>query len=331
MQETQSQLILFEKMTVLRHLISGIAHEINNPLGAIDSSREMLNISIRRLVTNISQIAQWLDGPQGHLLAELINSADNGTDELVSISSREKRQIRTEVINKLSEQNIADAHEIGEILVELNVYANVERYMPLLKHNDIVNKLRIVECVLDCYIACTTIKAAVVKTSKIVNALGGYVRKDGDWQTKIASNVNEGLETVLLLFQNAFKYFVTLDLELDRQLPDVMCFPDQLNQVWTNIIQNALQAMNNTGKLAIKTAAQDNGVLVQVTDQGCGMTPEIKARIFEPLFTTKPAGEGIGLGMDIVHMIIVERHNGRIDIDSEPGKGTTISVWLPVN
>ncbi len=330
LQETQSQLILFEKLTVLRHLVSGIAHEINNPLGAIDSSREMLNISINKLVQNVSLIAQWLNGPDGGLISELIQMAEHSSDIEAGMSSREKRDIRSGVIDLLNSNGIADAHEVGLLMMDLNVYDKVERFIPLLRHSDIVEKLHIVRYIMDCYVACNNIKTAVSKSSKIVNALGGYVRKGADWQNKNLADINDGLETVLLLFQNAFKYFVNLELNLAENLPEIMCFPDQLNQVWTNIIQNALQAMNNNGKLAIESRSEGDGVLVRVTDIGCGMSPEVKARIFEPLFTTKPAGEGLGLGMDIVHMIIVERHHGRIDIESEQGKGTTVSVWLPI-
>ncbi len=331
LQDTQSQLLLFEKITVLRHLVSGIAHEINNPLGAIDSSREVLYGNIRKLVNNIGIISQWLNGPDGELLAELMACADTGIEGSMGISSREKREKRNALINSLTELGLANAQEIGTQLVTLNVCENIERFIPLLKHDDIMSKLSIVGNILDAYIACSTIKTAVSKSARIVNALRGYVRKEGDGQNKILADIKSGLDNVLLLFQHVFKSSVGLELDFAEDLPSIMCYPDQLNQVWTNIIQNGLHAMNNSGKLNIEVKRLDDGVVVRITDQGCGMTPEVKARIFEPLFTTKPAGEGLGLGMDIVHMIVVERHNGRIDIESEPGKGTTVAVWLPVN
>ena len=330
LQETQSQLILFEKMTVLRHLISGIAHEINNPLGAIDSSRELLESGIGLLVSHISDIAGWLNDTDGTLLAELIENAGAGIASAANLSFSEKRKCRSKIIELLTQNNIKNAEDVGVLLIELNICENVERFFPLLRHENIIDKLRIIRSIVDSYVACNTIKTAVGKSAKIVNALRSYARKEGDTQNKVVSDIREGLETVLSLFQNTFKFFVNLDLDFDDDVPAIKCFPDQLNQVWTNIIQNALHAMGNSGTLNISVRSQDGGVLVKVADHGCGMSPEVQARIFEPLFTTKPAGEGIGLGMDIVHMIIVERHNGRIDIDSEVGKGTTISVFLPV-
>ncbi len=331
LQETQSQLILFEKMTVLRHLISGIAHEINNPLGAIDSCRELINIALCHLSNNFSKISHWLSGPEGDLLTELITNAQSDSNGNLGMSSREKRKLRKELEIQLEEKNIANAKEVGAKLVEMNSFDKIDKLMPLLRHDDILDKLQSVGYIMDAFVACSTIKTAVAKSSKIVNTLRGYVRKDGSIENKVPADIKEGIETVLTLFQSAFKYFVTLEINIDDDLPEINCFPDQLNQVWTNIIQNALQAMNNSGKLTIDGKRQGDGVVISVSDEGCGMSPEVQARIFEPLFTTKPAGEGIGLGMDIVHMIIVQRHSGRIDIDSEVGVGTTISVWLPIN
>ena len=328
LQETQSQLILFEKMTVLRHLISGIAHEINNPLGAIESSREMLERDIRLLVSHVSDICQWVNGPDGELLAEIIDTA-GGNENSSYLSFSVRRKIRSAVIEQLNENGIEDAEELAATLVEFNIHDRVGHYLPLLRHTDILDKLSVVRCILDSYTACSTIKTAVAKSSKIVNALRSYTRKEGDSQSKTATDIRQGIETVLQLFQNTFKFFAELEIECDDNLPLIPCYPDQLNQVWTNLIQNALYAMNNSGKIRIEIKKHEGGVLVRVIDHGCGMTPEVQARVFEPLFTTKPAGEGIGLGMDIVHMIITERHNGKIEIESEPGEGTTISVYLP--
>ena len=330
LQETQSQLILFEKMTVLRHLISGIAHEINNPLGAIDSSREQLEKGTRLLVSHVNDISRWLNESDGHLLSELIDLAGADVNNTMGLSFSERRKVRSNIINQLNEKNIADADQIGAVLAEFNISDNIEHFMPLLRHENILDKLGVIRSIMDSYIACNTIKTAVGKSAKIVNALRSYTRKEGGSPNKVVSDIRDGIETVLQLFQNTFKFFAELEFDCEDDIPQIPCFPDQLNQVWTNLIQNALHAMDNKGKLRVEVKSHNSGVLVKVIDNGCGMTPEVQARIFEPLFTTKPAGEGIGLGMDIVHMIIVERHNGTIDIDSEPGKGTTISVFLPL-
>jgi signal transduction histidine kinase len=112
------------------------------------------------------------------------------------------------------------------------------------------------------------------------------------------------------------------------EIPPILCYPDELNQVWTNLVHNALQAMDNRGTLTIGLTEYDRLVKISVTDSGKGIPEEIKAKIFDPFFTTKPAGEGSGLGLDIVKKI-VEKHQGKIEVESIPGQ-TTFHVFLPI-
>jgi signal transduction histidine kinase len=142
-------------------------------------------------------------------------------------------------------------------------------------------------------------------------------------------NITQGIETVLTLYQNQIKQGVEVVRNYQAQLPAVQCYPDELNQVWTNLIHNALQAMDNQGTLTIDAVQKDTSVLVKITDSGKGIPPEILPNIFEPFFTTKPAGEGSGLGLDIVKKII-EKHQGKIDVESVPGQ-TAFTVSLPIN
>ena len=140
--------------------------------------------------------------------------------------------------------------------------------------------------------------------------------------------MQEGLETVLTLYNNQIKQSVELIKEY-ADLPPIRCYPDELNQVWTNILHNALQAMDYKGTLIVTISQQDNNAVVAITDSGQGIPSEIKEQIFTPFFTTKAAGEGSGLGLDIVKKII-DKHDGKIEVDSQVEKGTTFSVWLPL-
>jgi signal transduction histidine kinase len=132
---------------------------------------------------------------------------------------------------------------------------------------------------------------------------------------------------VLTLYHNQLKHGIEV-VKHYESLPNIPCYPDELNQVWTNLIQNAIQAMDGQGTLEIGVAQKDHHVVVRVTDSGSGISEEIRERIFEPFFTTKPAGEGSGLGLDIVQKII-DKHHGKIEIESQPGK-TTFCVILPM-
>jgi signal transduction histidine kinase len=143
----------------------------------------------------------------------------------------------------------------------------------------------------------------------------------------IEANIIDGLDVVLTLYHNQIKHGVEV-VKKYQDVPAVRCAPDELNQVWTNLIHNALQAMKNQGQLEIAIFQQNSQVVTQITDSGPGIPDEIKGRIFEPFFTTKAAGEGSGLGLDICRRII-DNHQGKIEVESRPGK-TTFSVWLPV-
>ena len=133
---------------------------------------------------------------------------------------------------------------------------------------------------------------------------------------------------MLTIYQNQIKSGIDL-VRAYGDVPAVRCLPDELNQVWTNLVHNALQAMDHRGTLTIGLRRDGDDVRVSVTDTGCGIPDAIRARIFDPFFTTKPAGEGTGLGLDIVRKI-VEKHAGRIDVDSEVGRGSTFTVILPI-
>jgi signal transduction histidine kinase len=151
----------------------------------------------------------------------------------------------------------------------------------------------------------------------------------------VLANIVDGLETVLILYQNQLKHGITLYKEFE-EVPSILCYPDELNQVWTNLIHNAIQAMEGKGDLTISVGRNPkgfenlSGLDVRITDTGKGIPPEIKARIFDAFFTTKAAGEGSGLGLYIVKQII-DKHKGNITYESGEGKGTTVIVELPQN
>ncbi|MBN2064211.1 MAG: transporter substrate-binding domain-containing protein [Sedimentisphaerales bacterium] len=333
LKQTQGQLILYEKLGALRHLVAGIAHEINSPLGAINTSREILAVNLRRIIDNVNYIAQALSGPHSQIVADIIAKCCKDAQQNTTLTSREKRALRAEIIGILEKNDIPNSEEVARLLVELKAHENYEGYVPLLKEKDAMELLNVMLSIVDAFVSCDTIELAVKKASKIILALNNYIRKgasneDGSVM-KEKVDIKFNLENILTLFYNAIKYSIRLEVDYEEDLPLIDGYPDELNQVWTNLLQNAIDAMNRSGKLGVKACRKDNGVLVEISDDGCGMTQEVKSRLFEPLFTTKGAGEGLGLGMDIVHRIVVENHGGKIDVASEPGKGTTISVWLP--
>ena len=169
------------------------------------------------------------------------------------------------------------------------------------------------------------ILTAVERAAKIVFALKSYAHYDYSGEMTNA-NVTEGIDVVLTLYHNQLKHGIEVSKHY-QEVPAIYCYPDELNQVWTNLIHNAVQAMQGQGTLDITVSHQEQYVVVAVTDSGSGIPDNIKERIFEPFFTTRPSGEGSGLGLDIVRKII-DKHQGKITVDSQPGN-TTFRVFLP--
>ncbi len=170
------------------------------------------------------------------------------------------------------------------------------------------------------------IHLAVERASKIVFALKKYAHHDRTGE-KVLTDLIDSLEMVLTLFHNHIKQGVEV-VKNFKTIPKIMCYRDELNQVWTNLIQNALQAIKNKGILQIDIEGIENNIVIRIIDNGPGIPEEIKSRIFEAFFTTKISGEGCGLGLDISKKII-EKHLGTIEFESIPGK-TTFQVQLPI-
>ena len=140
----------------------------------------------------------------------------------------------------------------------------------------------------------------------------------------------KGWTTRLLILRNKFKAGISVRREYAPDLPKIEAYGSELNQVWTNILDNAADALEGCGEITIRTRREDNWVVVEVVDNGPGIPSEIQSKIFDPFFTTKAPGHGTGLGLDISYNIVVYKHRGDIKLFSEPGK-TCFQVWLPVN
>jgi signal transduction histidine kinase len=163
--------------------------------------------------------------------------------------------------------------------------------------------------------------------SEIVKAVKTYSYLD---QAPIQEvDVRESLETTLVLLRPKIKAGVSIKREYSDDVPRIEAYGSELNQVWTNIIDNAIDAMESRGQLVLRTDARDGDVIVEIADSGPGIPSELQPRIFEPFFTTKPPGVGTGLGLHIAYNIVVHKHHGQIQVSSSPGE-TLFRVALPV-
>lgn len=327
LQLTQEQLIQREKIAALGHLIAGIAHEINTPLGAINASIHNISQALDLSLEHLPRLFQTLSPERQADFFVLLHAA---LQPKASISSRESRTLRRELQAMLLSYEIPQAETLAKHLVNMGVYQDMTPYLPLLREKESVEIVQTVYYLFMQKNNSANIKQAVERVSKVVFALKNYIHYDHSGEKTLA-HISEGIDVVLTLYNNQLKHGIEVVTNY-APTPMVACYPDELKQVWTNLIHNALQAMNGKGRLEItvepaRGEPADSGVLVHITDSGCGIPDEMKERIFEPFFTTKPAGEGSGLGLDIVKKII-NRHGGRITIESRPGQ-TTFHVFLP--
>lgn len=322
---TQEELIQSEKMAALGQLIAGIAHEINTPLGAIRSSVQNIADFLADNLEKLPEFFQTLSPANQQYFWAIIHSAKQEITD--TLSSKEKRQIRKKLQRQLEEWQIEKADSIACTLVDIGIWDNLEKFLPLLQDAKGQEILQTSYEVSTLNKSTKTITIATDRAAKIVFALKNYARFDPSGE-KIMANIIEGIETILTLYQNQLKHGIEVIRNYQNNLPALLCYPDELNQVWTNLIHNAIQAMDNKGILKIDVQHESDHLLVKITDNGPGIPSEIIRKIFNPFFTTKPAGQGSGLGLNIVKKII-DKHEGTIEVESIPGK-TTFLVILPL-
>ena len=325
LQATQEHLIQSEKMAALGQLIAGIAHEINTPLGIIGSSIDNIANFWEENLENLPQFFHKTSSQSQTYFLKLLyrSSTDRGT----IFTSKEKRKFKQNLVSYLTAKEVESAEEIADTLVDMEIYDDVEQFLPLFQLPDWEIVLNTAYQFTSFKKSINLIQRATAKSGKVVFALKSYAHFDSK-QEKIEANLHDGIETVLTLYQNQLKHGIEV-VRKYGDLPKIVCYPDELSQVWTNLVHNALQAMNYKGTLTIETLYRDERLSIKFMDNGTGIPPEIVAKIFQPFFTTKAAGEGSGLGLDIVRKII-DKHQGSVSVESVPGE-TVFTVSLPIS
>ncbi|BAU66168.1 GAF sensor signal transduction histidine kinase [Stanieria sp. NIES-3757] len=323
LQQSQIQLIQGEKLAGLGQLIAGIAHEINTPLGTIKTAVGNMARGINEALAQLPYFCQLLNSTEQSKFFALIEQA---IQQPTLVTGRQKRTLKQSMTKRLESYNLKDSVWIADRLIDIGIYGDeIEPFIPLLKQDYSEFILQLAYNLARLPNNSRTIETAVERVTKIVVALKNYARYDNSNQP-YQIQIIEGLETALELHQNKLKHGIEVIRDY-QPIPPIWCFPDELIQVWTNLIHNAIQAMKEQGTLTISTWEEANGIKVRIIDSGSGIAPEIQAKIFDPFFTTKPIGEGNGLGLYICRKII-DKHQGKIEIDSQAGQ-TIFTVWLP--
>ena len=324
---TQNESLLHqqEKLAALGTMSAGLAHELNNPAAAAQRSAAELNKTLLKLQVLTHQI-------------EATAFRENQTDWLNKFMQEASRRFAAPV--KLEALERIELVDQLQVWLEANKLESPWSLAPAMVtfgwKVEELEKLRGSACfdlsIQWLGIGCLTlgllseVRQATERISQIVEAVKSYTYLDQAPLLEV--DVHEGLENTLVILQHKLKHGVTIKREYSANLPRIEAYASELNQVWTNILDNAIDAMNSKGEISLLTYAEEDHVVVEISDNGPGIPQEILSRIFDPFFTTKPPGKGTGLGLHISHDIVANRHRGLLLVDSQPG-ATRFKVILP--
>ena len=327
---TEALLRQSEKMAQLGTLTAGVAHELNNPAAAVKRGAGQMETAVMEFEQAQAQLGSLVlnDGQRTALqtLTEQAQEQATGVPELDALARSDREQ---ELETWLDERRVPDAWGLASGLVDLNY--DTTRLEALYDHFAPDQFPAIIGWLNASYTVrnlLTEIGQGAGRISDIVKALKSYSYLD---QAPVqAVDLNEGLDNTLLILRHKLKSGISVRREYAPDLPKIQAYGSELNQVWTNLLDNAADALGEQGAITIRTRQEGRWVVVEIEDNGPGIPAEIQSKIFDPFFTTKPPGKGTGLGLDISYNVVVHKHRGDIKLFSEPGR-TCFQTWLPIN
>ena len=318
-----------EKLLAVGKLAAGLAHELNNPAAAAARGVATLREYERQRQDAFAEIADA--GAPAEQLAALASFGAKATEQTVPgerldpLAASDREQ---ELVDALAERGIPDAYNIASVLTEAHLGPEwVERIAAGLPDEYLAAGLRFVGACAGTRVVLAELEQATTRVADLVGAVRSYSYLDQTPRQTV--DVHEGLENTLVLLAHKLRAkHVDIVRDLDPQLPGIEASGSELNQVWTNLIDNAVDALDDGGRITLRTSRQGERLCIEIGDDGPGIPAELQKRIFDAFFTTKPVGEGTGLGLDIAQRIVV-RHHGELRLHSEPGD-TRFQVMLPL-
>jgi two-component system, NtrC family, sensor kinase len=331
LKETQAQLVEAEKKAALGQLVSSVAHEINNPISAIQANVGIAESALKPIFYDFLSFIRTLSEIQVNVFKELVQLSISSQ---VYISTKEERNLKKKIdieFQQYTPKNEKNFLEIKDLLLELRLFDQFHKYTELFTEDEYLEVLRNLLILISEFRALKNINISVEKTTKVVFILRKYLNTyiKGEYKT---INISEEINKVLLLYDNYIKNSIKINRFYNDEI-NINCISDDVKHVWRNLIYNSIQAMQSTDKIlsiSIDKITKDTKLYakVQIMDSGIGIEPENKQKIFSPFYTTKPQGEGIGLGL-YISKTIIDEHNGKIEFESEKNK-TVFTILLPI-
>jgi signal transduction histidine kinase len=319
-----------ERLLALGSLSAGLTHELNNPAAAAVRATSALRERVAGMRHKLGLIAGG-GKFQGATLATLIGLQERAVEMVAKatpLSPMEASDAEDAVADWLDGHGIGGGWELAATFVQAGLDTGwLDQVAASLDEPVLESALRWLNYTVETELLMNEIEDSATRISSLVGAAKQYSQLDRAPYREV--DVHELLDSTLVMMSRKIGSGITVVKDYDRALPPVPAYAAELNQVWTNLIDNAVFAMDGTGTLTIRTTREDDELLVEIGDTGSGIPGDIKERIFEPFFTTKPVGEGTGLGLDISWRIVVNKHHGDLRAESVPGD-TRFQVRLPL-
>ncbi len=317
-----------EKMAALGKIAAGLAHELNNPAAAVSRASGSLREAFQRFRDAAARLSKHpLSAEQRAAIPALEADLAQRAAATANLDSLERSDCEETIAACLERHGVPHAWDLAPSLVdagcEAEWFENIYAQFPAEALPDLLARVAgslIIGGLLE------EIENASTRISELVSAIKEYTYMDQGPEQEV--DIHQGLESTLLMLRHRLKHGITVKLDFDRGLPKVCARGSELNQVWTNLIDNAIEAMNGKGELRIRTARELDYLLVEIADNGPGIPEDARSHIFEPFFTTKGVGKGTGLGLEMAARIVHE-HSGEITFQSVPGD-TRFLIRLPL-
>ena len=329
MQNTQRMVGQRERLLALGSLSAGLTHELNNPAAAAVRATAALRERVAGMRHKLAMLASGAIDPA--TLPALVKLQENAVERVAKapkLGPLETNDREDEITDWLEDHGVQGAWDLAPVLVAGGLDVEwLDQAIGLCPETATEAAVRWIGYTVETETLMSEIEDATTRVSTLVGAAKQYSQMDRAPFQVI--DVHELLDSTLVMLGRKIGDGVQVVKDYDRSLPPLPAYAGELNQVWTNLVDNAIGAMGGSGTLTVRTFSQGDGVVVEIGDTGTGIPAEVKGRIFEPFFTTKAVGEGTGLGLDISWRIVVNKHHGDIRVESKPGD-TRFQVWLPL-